>query len=363
MSAKPLTTAALCVVAIILAGAPATVLIARDEGEPSWSPALAAVAVAVVGYAICRFLRGTASRRYVAKAVATGDFAGSPAFVYTLVAWVLVASAGGLTMGTYFARQPAEEGSYRDGLADYPLPVLFLFAGLMVLAGAGYGSRAYRRRHEIPELTRHGIAQAAPTTLVRKLEPRKAVAVRTRFWLKGALIDGMLFAGGLLPVVLSGETPPEDDVVRGVLGVVGGPGIVSFALLVVMLLAWPTRRPAFDALRQPSSLGAIALTAAGLALGDSAVGGFMALAGVLLASATCLNIMDRGSQPWLGFLFYAGNYVLGYLSAPDGNAALPNGIVGWVIALAAAAYTIREAREHARKWPALESLRQPVDRR
>ena len=359
MSAKPLTTAALCVVAILLAGAPATVLIGRDApAAVSWTPALVAAAIAAVGHAACHLLRQSASQRYLADAVATGKFSGSPVFAYTLAAWLLVAAAGGIVMGTYFARQPAEDGSYRDGLADYPLAVLFLFAGLMVFAGAGYSARAYRRRHEIPELTRLGIAGEPQP--VRRLPLRDAVRLRTRFWLQGALIDGLLFASGLLPVLLSGRTPAEDDVARGVLGVVGGPGIVSFVLLVVMLLAWPTRRSAFDALRRPSSLGAIALAAVGMLLGDTAVGGILAMAGVLLASATCLNIMDRGSQPWLGFVFYAGNFVLGYLTAPDGRAALPSGVVGWMIALVAAAYAIREAYAHGKRWPALEPLREPV---
>ncbi|MFC4856130.1 hypothetical protein [Actinophytocola glycyrrhizae] len=358
MPAKPLTTAALCAVAIILAGAPATVLIGRDTDGVSWTPALVATAVAVVGYAACHLLRQSASRRFLADAVATGRFSGSPVFVYTLVAWLLVVAAGGIVMGTYFAGRPAEDGSYRDGLADYPLPVLFLFAGLMAVAGAGYSAREYRRRHELPELTRLGIAREPQRVL--RLPLRDAVRQRTRFWLQGALIDGLLFASGVLPVLLSGATPSDDEVARGVLGVVGGPGIVSFALLVVMLLAWPTRRSAFDALRQPSSLAAIALTAVGMTLGSSAAGGVLALAGVLLASATCLNIMDRGSQPWLGFIFYAGNYVLGYLTAPDGNSALPSGVVGWAIALAAAGYAIREAHAHAKRWPALEPLREPV---
>ena len=356
MPAKPLSTAAFCFVAILFAGAPATVLLGREDDVP-WTPAVIAAVVAAAGYAVCSALRRAASRRYLERAVATGSFSGSPAFAYTLVAWLLIITAGALVMGTYFAHQPAEEGSYRDGLADYPLPVLFLFAALMVLASAGYGAWAYRRRYEIPVLTEHGIARVPQPAL--RLPLREAVKLRTRFWLQGAIIDGLLFLSGLLPVLLAGDSPAEDDLVRGVFGVVGGPGIVSFALLLAMLVL-PGRRSALDALRRPSSLAAIGLVALGFALGDTAVGGFLALGGVLLGSATCLNIMDRGNQPWLGFLFYAGNYVLGYLTAPNGDSALPNGVVGWLIALVAAAYAVKEARSHWQRWAVLEPLREPA---
>lgn len=352
--------AAFCFVAILLAGAPATVLLGRTApADVSWAPALIAVAIAVVGYAVCFWLRRRASDRYLVRAEVHRTFSGSPVFAYTLVAWVLIAVAGALVMGTYFATKPVEEGSYRDGLADYPLPVLFLFAGLMVLAGAGYSSRVFRRTHEVPWLEARGIA--VERARVERLRPMEAV----KLWLAGAAIDGMLFLSGLLPRLINGENPAEDEWALGVLGVVGGPGIVSFVLLAVMLFAWPTRGAAFDALRQPSSLVAVGLVALGFAIGDAAAlaGGIIALAGVLLASVTCMNIQNRGSQPWLGFLYLAGNYVLGYLSAPNGDSALPDGVVGWSIALIAAAYTIREAYKHWQDWPLLEPVPLPVDRR
>jgi hypothetical protein len=345
---------AFCFVAILLAGAPATVLIGRtDPAQVSWTPALVALAVAAACYAVCHWLRRQASVRYLVRAEVTRTFSGSPVFAYTLVAWVLIAVAGGTAMGTFFATEPVEAGSYREGLADYPLPVLFLFAGLMVLAGAGYSSRVFRRTHEVPWLRARGIAVERPRT--ERLKPKDAV----RLWLVGAAVDGMLFLGGLLPRLLGGEKPTEDELALGVLGVVGGPGIVSAVLLAVMLFAWPTRGAAFDALRRPSSLAAVGLVALGLAIGDSVAGGIVALAGVLLASITCMNIQNRGSQPWLGFLYLAGNYAIGYLSAPNGGSALPDGFVGWAIALVAAAYTVREAYKHWKDWPLLEPV--PVD--
>jgi hypothetical protein len=347
--------AAFCFVAVLLAGAPATVLIGRaDPADVSWTPALVVVAVAVAGHVVCHALRRRASWRFLARAEVDRTFSGSPVFAWTLVAWVLIAAAGGMVMGTFFATKPVDEGSYRQGLADYPLPVLFLFAGLMVLAGAGYSARVFRRTHEVPWLRDRGIA--VERARVERLKPKEAV----KLWLVGAAIDGMLFLSGLLPRLISGDTPAEDELVLGVLGVVGGPGIVSFALLLVMMFAWPTRGAAFDALRQPSSLVAIGLVVLGMALGDTAAGGILALAGVLLGSITCMNIQNRGSQPWLGFLYLAGNFALGYLSAPDGGSALPDGFAGWAIVVAAAAYTVREAYEHWKDWPMLEAVPPPV---
>jgi MFS family permease len=342
-----LAVASFCFVAVLLAGAPATVLLGRGA-PPSWTPAVVLAAVAAAGYAVCHALRRRASLRYLAAAERTGRFSGSATFAYTLAAWLLIAVAGGVVMGTYFAHQPAAEGSYRDGLADYPVPVLFLFAGLMVLAGAGYSARVFRRRHEVPWLRARGIAVERPRA--ERLEPKEAA----KMWLVGVVIDGLLFLSGLLPTLVAGDTPAEDELVLGVLSVVGGPGIVSFVLLVVMLFAWPTRGAAFDALRRPSSLVAIALVVGGMAIGDTAAGGIIAVAGVLLGSITCMNIQNRGSQPWLGFIYLAGNFVIGYLAAAGGGAALPDGVLGWAIVLVAAGYASYEAYKHWREWPMLE---------
>lgn len=213
-----LKVAAFCFVAILFAGAPATVLIGRTApAAVSWTPALVVVAIAVVGYPVSAWLRKQASERYLARAERHRTFSGSPVFAHTLVAWVLVAAAGGMVMGTYFATRPVGEGSYREGLADYPVPVLFLFAGLMVLAGAGYSSRVFRYTHEVRWLRDRGIAVARAK--VERLKPKEAVVL----WLKGAAIDGMLFLSALLPRLLSGEKPAEDELALGVFMVVGGP--------------------------------------------------------------------------------------------------------------------------------------------
>jgi hypothetical protein len=90
------------------------------------------------------------------------------------------------------------------------------------------------------------------------------------------------------------------------------------------------------------------------------VGGILALAGVLLASATCLNIMDCGAQPWLGLVFLAASYILGYLTSPDGDSALPNGVAGWSVAVLAAGYALYQARDHYQDWTRLVPVGNPA---
>lgn len=348
-------------VAVVLCIAPATVLVGRDvqrRADVDWTPVLVAVPVAVVGFLVCRALRKAASNRYVQESIRRGRAGGSPAFAFTLVAWLLAGTAGGLTLATFLVAQTADDpspGSYREGLADYPLPALFLFAGLAVTGAAGYYSWTFRRRYELPPLRDQGIAILVEPR--RTLPPAQAVKLRTVMWLRGTLIDGMFFAGAVLPRLLSDENrPSEEELASGVFAVLGGPAIISFVLLLVLLAHWPTRRSALDALRQPSSLAAVGVVLAGFALdhaGQEVAGGIVALAGVLIGSATCLNIMDRGAQPWMGFVYLAGNYVLGYLTAPDGNTALPADAVGWVVTVLAAAYAAREARSHWRTWTTL----------
>lgn len=349
-------------VAVILCAAPATVFTERDvhrSADVDWTPVLVTLPVAVVGFLICRALRVAASRRYVAASIRRGRAGGSPAFALTLLAWLLAAPAGGLAFATFLVYQTSDDptpGKYREGLAEYPLPALFLFAGLVVLGAAGYYAWTFRRRHEIPPLVAAGVAVLVEPP--RRLPKAQAVKLRSLMWLRGTVIEAFFFAGVLVPRLLDGERPSGDELATGVFMVVGGPAIVSFALLVVMLLLWPTRRSAFEALRQPSSLAAIGIAGLGFALdygGQALAGGIVALAGVLIGSATCLNIMDRGAQPWLGFVFLAASYVYGYLHTPDGDTVLPTGTAGWVVAVLAAAYAVREARGHWKEWTTLAS--------
>ncbi|MPZ81319.1 MAG: hypothetical protein GEV28_13320 [Actinophytocola sp.] len=348
-------------IAIVLAGAPATVLIGQRVREPAdvtWTPVLVAVPVAVAGFLACRALRAAASRRYVEASIRNGRAGTSPAFAYTLIAWLLVGVAGGLAGATFAVSRTIEgpdPGAYRSGLTGYPLPVLCLFAALAVAGAAGYYSWTFRRRHEIPVLEANGVAVLVQP--VRKLPKGQAARLRTRMWLQATVVDGLFFAGAVLPRLLSDDDRPTgEEIGDGVTMVVGGPGIVSFALLVVMLVLAPTRRSAFDALRQPSSLAAIGIFAVGWPLqsaGQELAAGICAFVAVLIASATCMNIMDRGAQPWLGFVFLAGNYVYGYLTAPDGDTVLPVGVAGWVVAVLAAAYALNDARGHWRRWTTL----------
>ncbi len=341
------------VIAMILCMAPATRLIAQDvhrRVDVNWVPVPFVVAGAVAVVVVARWLRQKASVRYLHRSIERGQAGASPAFVFTLLAWVPAGAAFGYAAGSWFVANQVEDPSpktYLKGLAGYPLPILFLFAGIAVLAAAGYYAWSYRRRHELPVLRQAGIA------IVVEPEPPKPVKV-TKLWLQGTLIDGSLYAGAIVPRLFSDDDKPtSDELAQGVFGVLAGPAVISFVLLALLLLYWPTRRSAVDALRQPSSIAAIGITLAGYAIaqaGPEIAGNILGLIGVLIGSATCLNIMTRGAQPWMGLFYLAGNYIYGYLSAPDGNAALPEGVTGWIVAILAAAYAIREARGHWHEW-------------
>jgi hypothetical protein len=347
-------------VAILLTQAPATVLIGRGVHGPDdvdWLPVLILVPVATAGFLICRALRVAASRRYLTAAIRSGRAGWSPAFAYTLPAWLLAGVAGGLTGGTFLTTQTAsDQDSYLATVADYPLSVAFFFAGLGLVGAASYYSWTFRRRYEIPVLEAAGVAILVQPP--EKLPKAQAVKLRTRMWLQGTAIEALLFASGVLPRLLSGDDRPSgDELLDGTLKIVGGPAITSFVLLLLMLLLWPTRRSALHALARPSSLTALGIVLLAFLVdpsGKQPIGAIIAFTGVLLGSVVCMNIMDRGAQPWLGFVYLAANYILGYLSAPDGNTTWPAGFTGWLIAVLAAVYAIREARVHWRDWTKLE---------
>ncbi len=349
-------------VAIYFCTVPATVLIGRHaerRADLDWTPVLIAVPVAAAGFLACLALRAAASRRYVETSIRRGRPGRSAAFAYTLVAWLLAGTAGGLAGGMLVVAATVDnprEGTYQDYLAGYSLPGQFVTAGVAVLGTAGYYSWRFRRRNEIAPLEKEGVVRLVQPP--QRLPKAQAIKLRSLMWLRGAVIEGLFFAGVLVPRLIEGERPTEQELVRGVVMVVGGPAIISFVLLVAMLLLRPTQRSAFDALRQPSSLAAFGLVLVALAMGaagEQKVSAVVLLAGFLTAAATCLNIMDRGSQPWLGFVYLASSYLFGYVSAPDGSTAMPSGTASWVVAVLAAAYTVREARSHWRAWTTLVS--------
>jgi hypothetical protein len=355
-------------VAIVLATAPTIVLIGRDVHRPAdvdWQPVQVAAVVAVAVFLACYRLRAVASRRYVEASIRRDRAGWSPAFACTFAAWLPVVVAGGMAFATLLVAQtaggPIEEGSYRANMAATPLPLLFLFATLMLFGVAGHDAWSFRRRHELPALEEAGVARAAPPV---ELDKKAAVRLRTRMWLHATVIDALFVAGGLLPKLLpGGEAPTENELATAGFSVIGGPGVVSFVLLVLMLAFWPARASALQALFRRSSLAAIGLVCAGLLLDSAELeipGAIVGLSGVLLASATCLNIMDRGSQPWLGLVFLAASYVLGYLTSPDGDSALPGGAAGWTVAVLAAGYALYQGRDHWRAWTRLVPVQDEV---
>lgn len=349
-------------VAVTVAIFPATVIIRRGWDEHSgYTPVFVAAGVAAVGFLVCRQLRAVASRRFVAVSLERGHYQPyrSPAFVYTLVAWVPVLVVIAMAAATFNvdkrAEGPVDEDPFRDPVYENYLPALVLLAAVFLVGAVSYYSWDFRRRHEIPTLAAAGVVSFVEPP--RKLPKKAAVKLRTTMWIRATVIDGLFLAGAMLPRLLpGGERPTEDEAMRGVVMLVGGPGAISFTLLIIMLILWPTRRSAFDAVRQPSSLVAIGLVGAGLAVdagGAEGVGNLVGIAGLVLASVTCLHIMDSGAQPWLGLAFLPASYSFGYLSAPDGHIGLPTGIAGWTVAVLAAAYAAHQARSHWRTWHGL----------
>ncbi|MFF4594053.1 hypothetical protein [Amycolatopsis sp. NPDC001319] len=323
----------------------------------SWPPVLVLAVVAAVGVVVLRGGRKVASRRYVDSALRRGRAGFSPAFPFTLAAWVLAGAGFGGLAGTAVVAADLGDGSSRahlQALVDFSRPILLLFTSLVVLAAAGYYSWRFRERHELVTL------QAAGIAVVVEPEAPRPMKV-TRMWLVGTLVDALLFAGAIVPRLLSDDDrPTSDELTTGGFNVVAGPAVVSFSILLLMLANWSTRRPALRALLHPASLAAIGLVLLGYGLDSGAgltvVGTVLGIAGILLGSATCLNIMTRGAQPWMGLLYLAGNYVYAYLIAPNGDYVLPQGVTGWIIALLAAAYAIREAVKHYREWTTVEPI-------
>lgn len=359
----------LAFIAVALCAAPSTVIISRgvqSKADVSWAPVLIAVPVAIAGFIVCLALRTAASRRYVAAAIQRGKASASPAFIYTLIAWVLASGAGGLTLATWLLYESANEPSaYRAALAEYPMALLFVFAGLAVLGTAAYHTLIFRRQNEYPLLEEYGVARLVVPP--QNLPKKEALKQRTRMWLQGTAVDGAFFLGALLPRLAGDDQPTADEWGDGSFLVVAGPGVVSFSLLLLMLVYWPTRRSAFEAFRRPSSLAALGLVGVGVLLdtagrgpaGSSGIvvaGAVVGISGVVIASATCMNIMDRGSQPMIGLVYLAGNYIYGYLTSPDRDIVLPAGTVPWIVAILAAIYTFTEGRSHWRRWNTLEPL-------
>src|SRR5689334_17218299 len=131
-------------VALILCIAPATAVIAQDvhrRVDVDWVPVPFVVVVAGVVVMVARWLRQRASVRYLHRSIERGQAGASPAFVFTALAWVAAGAAFGYAAGSWFVANQVEDPNpktYLKTLSGYPVPILFLFAGIAVLAAAGY---------------------------------------------------------------------------------------------------------------------------------------------------------------------------------------------------------------------------------
>ncbi|WP_157767691.1 hypothetical protein [Actinosynnema pretiosum] len=329
------------------------------DGGGTWL--LACAACCGIGACAVFLLRGKAVRRFVATAVATGRYPRrrSPALPLTLVGVLLVVLAVGWVFALGSLVEPMTQ-RWGDGGAGS-----LLLALLAVLVVGLHFSWRFRSRAEVPPLVAAGLAQPAPPPEI----PRgaRAFSWRAREFTQGVVIEGVFFVVPLLGAVLSGEFDFDEQTQQGLFMVFAGPGLISGVLLLLMVVPAPLRWVAVDALRQPSSLIALALVGGAFAVDwANERGGVPAplhtaaqvavLVGVLLASATCMGIMERGPQPWLGLHYLGFSYLVGYLTTPGGTISQPEGVSGWVAALGALAYCLREGREHWERHHGVRSL-------
>lgn len=320
-------------------------------------PMVVAIASGVAAFLVLRAVRAAMSRRYVATCVARGDYNPyrSPSFGFTLVAWLVLVAAMSVTFAAATVTQNDDPASAVTDFATADRPVFLVLSVVGVAVAAAYFSWDFRRRNEIPPLEAAGVVRTVDPP--PELPPGEATRLQLRMWGVATVVEGLFLAGALLPRLLPGaDRPTGEDVLTGVFMLLGGPAVISSVLLACLLVLAPTRQSAMDAVRQPTSLLAIGLVTVGLvvdASGQRTIGGIVALVGLLLGSVTGLHIMDRGRQPWLGLTFLLFSFCVGYLAAPDGSMALPNGWSNWVVAVVAAGYVAHQARGHWRKWHGL----------
>ncbi|ACU37037.1 hypothetical protein [Actinosynnema mirum] len=304
-----------------------------------------------VGAAVVFGVRGWAVRRFVVAAVASRRYRRrvSPALPLTVAGVLLVTLAAGWGFALLSLVEPGGE-QLGDGSGGS-----LLLALLGVVCAGLHFSWRFRRRVEVPPLVAAGLARVAEPPEV----PRgaRAFSWRLREFTSGVVIEGTFFLVPLAGAALSGEVGFDERTQQGLFMVFAGPGLVSGMLLLLMMVPAHLRWIAVDALRQPSSLLALALVGGAFAVDWAhGHGGVPAplhtaaqvavLVGVLLASATCMGIMERGPQPWLGLYYLGFSYLLGYLTAPGGTISQPEGVAGWVAAIGALGYCLREGREH-----------------
>lgn len=317
--------------------------------DPQAVMAVPGLVVASVGLLVVHLVRRSASNRYLRAAMERGrdQPLRSPGFGLTAGAWLvmfaaMIVGSAAQSIAADSKPFPGEDLHSREELLYL---VFSLLIGILLCLNRGWQER---RSYEIPRLQAAGL-------LVRRPRPegRDEVKMRLRAFGWNVVIEAGFFAGAVAQSLLPGGEPLRArDIWLGVASVLVGAGFVSLLLVVLLLMFGPTRVIVVGAVRQPTSVAVLALfvVAFGLGLADLTVLAWAAIAaGLLLATITCMHLMERGPQPTIGFAYLTVCYVVGYLITPDGDLAAPSGVLGWGIALAALAFAIDQARRHYRK--------------
>ena len=302
------------------------------------------------GLAAALILRKYATRRFVTRAISSGCYQprSSPVPGCTFLALALgTVCTGAVILLAHLYGE--DDGSPVPEASE---PGHLVLALICLIGSTMFFSWRYRTKAEVAPLTTAGLAVTMPPPS----RPRgaRAFSWSLKEFLQGVIVEALFFGFSWLQSLIDSEPLSYGEVVFGIFTIIGGPGIISAVLLLCFLVPAATRWIALDALRQPSSLLAIGLVAGAFLVNSLdnvpnaviVVATIAAVAGILLASVTCLHIMDSGHQPWLGFFYLGLSYLMGYLAAPDGSFAYPDGLGGWIAAIAALVYCLREARKH-----------------
>lgn len=338
--------------------------------------------LAMAGWLALGLLRRRATDAHVARALRRGAVtpSRSPVFPYTLgicALWLLAASVALAWLALFVAAD--DDLSTVRGLLEHDHAGLAALALAAVPVAALVFAWRYRGRRELPHLERAGLIRVGEPPPATRQDARR---LRLRVYVWGVVVEALFFAFALLGTVLpGGERPTADEVGFQGLLVVAGPGFISMTLLFVLLLLPGTHWVARACLRRPAAFWAVVMILVGFLANPygphllAAVGGEgveryetaiavvsvgLALGGLVMASFTSLYVMDLAAQPWLGLLYLAFAYFLGYFTSTDAEAALPSSPAAWIGAVVALGYVLHEGRGHWRQHAGVRPAAAPA---
>jgi hypothetical protein len=323
---------------------------AREQLEQGASMASAgALAIGAVCFGVLMLTRRRRTRRLVDEAIRAGRWEPtSPALLITTAAWAALLAAVAFAGVPQFVAA-REVGELAERFGRQPVWMLLVVPGLAL--ATAMSTFVHRRREEIAPLKAAGLVE-----LPAPEPPDVGVTgfvggLRAFVW--AAVLGSVLALGDLVDASLGDEEIDlADHAGAWMASVVIVPAVVAGVFLVTLALTTPTRWMVRAALRQPVTIASLGLIAGSLVLAaiesvPAALPIAMILVGGLLGAVTSLYTQDLGPQPWLGILFLIFTYSFD-LTNDAGDVSLPTSVVGWVAALGAAAYAIREGAAHWR---------------